>query len=221
MNCIDCERLLDDHVDGLLPSDVGRSVIEHLASCPACSTSHEELRLLRVAVERIPREIEPPSNLWPEITRRIEDSSQSISSWRSARVGLYPWLQVAAVIGLVTVGLWFAVSRSEHRSIERTTQQAQDFDRHLSSLSEHADRARAEDRTMLAKIDLIDTIERRRGVLDAATVRQIEADRLVIDRAIGEIHAALREQPENRSLKMALAARYQQEVRLLQQIGRV
>ena len=221
MNCIECEKRLDDYVDGLLSPETARSVSEHLADCPSCSTSFEELRLLQKASEQIPREIEPPTDLWPEIIRRIDVSPHSMSSRRATRAAIEPWLQLAAVISLVAIGLWVSISLSTSRPNPRTTRQAQAVDPSPSWLAEQADRARAEDRTMLAKIDLIQTIERRRGVLDAATVQQIEADRLVIDRAIGEIRAALRDQPENRSLKMALAARYQQEIRLLQRIGMV
>lgn len=221
MNCTECEKRLDDHLDGLLSPEIGRSVTEHLASCPSCSTSFDELRLLQKAAERIPREIEPATDLWPEIFRRIDVSPHSISSWRATRSAIDPWLRIAAVIGLVAIGLWISISLSIQRPSHRTTQQAQAVDPSPYGLAEQADRARAEDHTMLAKIDLIQTIERRRGILDAATLQQIEADRLVIDRAIGEIRAALSEQPENRSLKMALAARYQQETRLLQRIGMV
>jgi hypothetical protein len=44
---------------------------------------------------------------------------------------------------------------------------------------------------------------------------------ILLEESIGEIRLALAQQPDNRKLKLALAARYLQGMRFLQQVSRV
>jgi len=84
-----------------------------------------------------------------------------------------------------------------------------------------AEIARSEDGVMLAWTDLVTTIERQRDVIEEDTVRVFEENMNLLDLAIGEIRQALDEDPQNRRLRMLLAARYQQERKLLQKASRV
>lgn len=221
MNCARCMEYLDDYVDEALGTEQLCKVERHLAECEACRGELDELRSLVIAATELPREIAPGRNLWPRIASRIE--SRPVGRWvrRATTPQTTQWLQLAAVLGLMVVGLWIARSRTDNGAPSQPTDAPISAESIRPSYADHADRARSEDGIMLAKVDLLRTVERRRGVLDQPTLEKIEANMLLLEEAIGEIRAALAEQPENRRLKLALAARYQQEIRFLQQVSRV
>ena len=66
-------HLLQDYLDGALTPAERQTVEAHLPTCPACQAEHESLASVRAAVGALPRSIEPPSDLWPEIEARISD----------------------------------------------------------------------------------------------------------------------------------------------------
>ena len=81
--------------------------------------------------------------------------------------------------------------------------------------------ARSEDGVLLPRTDLLETLEMKRDVFPAETLSAIEEDVRLIDQAIAEVRAALDESPDNRQLELLLAARYQQEVALLNRVNQV
>lgn len=212
---------LDDYADGMLQYEQETAFEQHLATCAACRSKLLELRSLMKAASELPRELDPEHDLWPQIADRIGSKPVDWSGRRSTPPESLRWLQLAAVVGLMVVGLWVARSQIHDGPSHLKAQLDASEESAHQSFADYANRAHTEDGIMLAKIDLLTTIEQRRGVLDDHTLQQIEADMLLLEEAIGQIRAALVEQPENRKLKLALAARYQQEIRILQQVSRV
>ncbi|MEJ2084606.1 MAG: zf-HC2 domain-containing protein [Acidobacteriota bacterium] len=221
MNCNRCEQLLDEYIAETLSSDQVQTLEQHLEACKDCSSSLDELRSLLSAAAKLPRQITPEHDLWPGISRRIESSgvTRPRHHWRQTRT--IQWLPLAAVLGLLVIGLWFSSSLTERRSSDRDFASKTRLESSQVPITALVDQARSEDGTMQARIDLIGAVEQRRDVLDEETLRVIEANRLLLEQAIGEIRGALGDQPENRRLKLALAARYQQEIRFLQHVSRV
>ena len=84
-----------------------------------------------------------------------------------------------------------------------------------------ADLARSEDRVLLVRRDLVEAIEIRRDLLGPEASQSVEESLLVLDQAVAEIQRALEENPDDRRLRLLLAAKYQHEVRLLQRVSRV
>ena len=76
-------------------------------------------------------------------------------------------------------------------------------------------------RVLLVRRDLVEAIEIRRDLLGPATSQSVEESLLVLDQAVAEIQQALEENPNDRRLRLLLAAKYQHEVRLLQRVSRV
>ena len=84
-----------------------------------------------------------------------------------------------------------------------------------------ANLARSEDRVLLVRRDLVEAIEIRRDLLGPEASQSVEESLLVLDQAVAEIQRALEENPDDRRLRLLLAAKYQHEVRLLQRVSRV
>lgn len=218
MRCDEVSELLSDFLDGELADTESRSIESHLSSCMTCSSSFNELQEVVGAAGRLPKEVEPGRDLWPGITAKIEaDQTNSVLRFPSPSASSH-WFQLAAAMALLILGLWMASSRQ----VELPRPQAVAEDTGSSqSLAEQAERAHSEDGVLLAKSDLLSSIERKRGILDDQTLSAVEADMRLLEEAIGQLRSALVEQPDNRKLRLALAARYQQEVRVLQRVSRV
>ena len=218
MRCNEVSELLDDFLDGELSEHESSSIESHLSSCLPCRSSYNEFHELVQAAGRLPEKVEPARDLWPEITAKIEASqTKSVLRFPSPSASSR-WLQLAAAMALLVLGLWIASSRGVDVTRRETLTEHTGS---LESLTEQAELAHSEDGVMLARTDLLTTIERKRGIVDEQTLQQIEADMRVLETAIGQIRSALAEQPDNRKLRLALAARYQQEVRVLQRVSRV
>lgn len=72
MKCDDVKLLLNDYVDGTLPSREHAVVNNHLAGCAECRQHREFLRGLLARTARLPRDIPPPRDLWSGIAAKLE-----------------------------------------------------------------------------------------------------------------------------------------------------
>jgi anti-sigma factor RsiW len=211
MNCQETRLQLDDLLDGELSASDRSHVEDHLTRCAACRAELAEIESLTREARQLPSQIAPPRDLWPEIESRLRRDPSADRSW---------WLQAAAaVIALVAISMAMSMWSSGRRSEpEAASQEPQPTPRFVTA---QAELARAEDGVLLARTDLVTAIESRRDVVEPDTLLVMEESMILLDRAIGEIRAALQDDPQNLQLRMLLAARYQQERKLLQKVSRV
>ena len=249
MSCTETAKWLNDYLDGELAEETRRSVEEHLGTCLSCHRALTELRSLLERAHRLPTEIEPEEALWPGIVSRIttpavpaaalaalaeiaetgeiaEGSHRDLSRWFLRRNPL------AAAAGLLlAVAVPFTLWQLGRDSFQSppVAQAARKFepqaDRQPGQMAASRERtamlARSEDGVLLPRRDLLEMMERQRDILSADTLATIEESALLIDQAIAQVRTALSESPGDRQLELLLAARYQQEVALLQRVSRV
>ena len=244
MSCTETEKWLNDYVDGEgeLSEETRRSVEEHLGTCLSCHRALTELRSLLERAHRLSTEIEPEKALWPGIVSRIttpaalvapsvireiaEGSRRDVSRWFLRRNPL------AAAAGLLlAVAVPFTLWQLGRDSFQSppVAQAARQFDRQTNhqpgqiaaSRERTAIIARSEDGVLLPRRDLLEMMERQQDILSPDTLATIEESALLIDQAIAQVRTALSESPGDRQLELLLAARYQQEVALLQRVSRV
>lgn len=131
MKHIHIEPLLQDHIDGLLDEAQRKFVDDHLATCETCREAFEQMRALVVDISELPRDLNPPTELWHGIEARLSTEETEGVEWdpvalngemdRDAnpppvknRIRLLPTrfsLRVAAAITVVSLslgGLWLA-----------------------------------------------------------------------------------------------------------------
>lgn len=211
MTCQEIQLQLDDYLDDELSPSARRRVEDHLTGCATCSEELLQIESLMRTARRLPSQVAPSHDLWPGIESGLRSGSSTDGSW---------WLQlVAAVIALVVISVPISVwwnGRGPEESI--TVQAPEPASRFVAA---QAELARTEDGVLLARTDLVTAIESRRDVVAPDTLLVLEENMILLDRAIGEIRAALQEDPQNLQLRMLLAARYQQERKLLQKVSRV
>jgi len=71
MKCSDFTSRIDEYLDDRLRPEDAEAVRKHLAECPTCAEEASAVEDLRRRAARIPRSLDPPWDLWPEIATRI------------------------------------------------------------------------------------------------------------------------------------------------------
>jgi anti-sigma factor RsiW len=211
MICDEIRQSFDDYLDDELSARARHQVERHVTRCDSCRAELAELRSLIEAAQGLDLQTAPDHDLWPAIAARLENEVTVETPW---------WLRLAAAgIALAILSLplsvWWLGRSDESARSELQSEQP------IQPLTVQAELARAEDGVQLPRTDLVTAIERRRDVVPDDTLHVLEENMMLLDRAIGETRAALDDDPQNLSLRMLLAARYQQERKLLQKVSRV
>ena len=204
---------LHDYVDGELKESFERQVASHLLECGACRQEVEGIESLVRQAQELPREIQPPKDLWPDI-------SEEMGGWRiGARlkeVGWPAWAALAAASMAAIVLLLPGGSTDSVSSHVRIAVQASYAD---SETRAAAELARVEDGLEQVRRDLMITFEESRGSLPPETVARIEQSLVNLDAAVGDLRMALDLDPGNRGLNLLIASTYQKEVELLKRLN--
>ncbi len=203
---------LSEYLDGeLAPSE--RTALEaHFASCGDCRTTLEELR--RVVMRARALDDRPPAaDLWPAIAEHVGVVSLAARAERARRRFTFTVPQLAAAsvaLALLSGGGAWLLSRRETvaaRSTASTTSPV------LMNASAYASDAR-----YAAQVATLErALETGRGRLDTATVRVIEKNLGIIDRAIRDAQSALAGDPANAYLNLHLAQEMRRKLELLRQ----
>lgn len=132
MNCERAQMLLNDFVDGVLSHDENRQLEAHLSGCDKCRDQLRRLQAVLHKAAHLPKTIEPPRDLWPEIEGRIrEQSTSKFWQWNLLRYraggaakslsdldkmnghyvpaprGRAAQFMIAALLVCMVVGMWF------------------------------------------------------------------------------------------------------------------
>lgn len=213
---------LNDLAEGILPADELEGAQEHLRDCPACRARVEGLEELVGSLGRLPREAEPPRNLWPGIEDRLgaRGSGPEVVSLRSGggrprtgmerRVSLSVGQLLAAGIALAAISgsaVWFAVSGGG----------ASDpgFEAPVPGTIRTAGTRGAIADYEAASADLEEVLTEGRDVLKPETVRVLEENLRTIDGAIAEARDALARDPGSEVLYRLLAKNMRRKLDLL------
>jgi anti-sigma factor RsiW len=201
-------HLLSDYLDHDLPRAEYDAVERHLKTCTEC---RETLAGLVAVKSRAASLVDPPAptDLWAGIASRIgpAGSTSKAAGVRRAVVielpkrgrawGVPQWALAAAAFAVVAAAaVWFAQSRlvpAGVRPAQVATRNAQGTD--ARAVRFDADEIQNEIR------DLQAAIERGRGKLAPETVRVLEENLRIIDKALGDARVALQQDPANRELE--------------------
>ncbi|HYL22065.1 MAG TPA: zf-HC2 domain-containing protein [Gemmatimonadales bacterium] len=201
---------LSEYLDGdLTPAE--RTALEaHLTACGTCRGTLDELR--RVVARAKSLDDRPPAtDLWPGIAEHIGVVSLAARRERGARRRLsftMPQL-VAASIVLALLAAGSARFLFPNRPLAPTPS--------TTSVLSNVGMSPLDARTAASVAALEETLARNRGRLDTATVRVIEKNLGIIDRAIRDAQSALAADPANGYLNQHLAQETRRKLELLRQ----
>jgi hypothetical protein len=203
---------LSEYLDGELPESQRATLEAHLRACADCRATLQELR--RVVARAQGLDDRPPAaDLWPAIAQHMGVVSLDARRARRRLSFTVPQLAAAAVALVLLSGgsEWLAL---RGRSTGPTSQQAV-IDR--NPVITNAGTYEANPRYAAAVADLERVLARGRSRLDTATVRVIEKNLGIIDRAIRDAQSALAADPANSYLNQHLAQEMRRKLELLRQ----
>ncbi len=215
------DELHDAADDSDRPAEAGR-VARHLMLCAHCRAEVERIRELLALAASLPRAIEPPADLWPDIRSRIR--AQRVTAAPAAtgprsRWGSFVrdprWLAAAAVMLIVASSALTAVYLNPGDT---------DIARRADSVVPAVGTAgppvrRASDEYDRLDVELSALLAGQRGKLQPETIAKVERNLAIIDAAIAEIRVALAEDPGNDALRQLLKASYGQKSALVRQVS--
>jgi len=199
---------LSEYVDGELTPAERTALEAHLAACGACRQTLEELR--RVVARAQALDDRPPAaDLWPGIAEHI--GVVSLASRRARRRLSFTVPQLAAAAVVLTClsagSAWLALRNPRTSETIPTT---------MPSMTPIG-WTQLDPRTAASVAALEQTLARNRDRLDTATVRVIEKNLGIIDRAIRDAQSALAADPANPYLNQHLAQETRRKLELLRQ----
>ena len=221
MNCSEIRERLMDYLDGEIQDSPGQKtrtrMREHLGHCLECRREMLALEDLAVQARAMRTSVEPAADLWPDIENRIAASAGGgvpTSAWRSR------WaFRLAAAAAFLVLALGFSLrwqpDESTHVAATQVVPENLPID-----FGARANQARVEAGVLQVRRDLLGELDRRKEEMEPQTWREIETSLGELDRAIGEIFAALEEHPDDQTLNHLLATRYRQELSFLRRVAR-
>lgn len=207
---------LCDSADGALAGAMVGAVSEHLGACGACAAQLTELTQLNAAAAALPREIQPPADLWLDIERDL------VRSRRLAVHRAWPvrYLAAAAVVVAVASSALTAVvmrnrtaSSSDVAPAPSAVTAAEPVAVTLAALPERL--AIEESGYARSALILQRTLDERRDSLAPSTIAIVERSLRVADSAIAEAREALARDPANAALARLFASNYERKIDLL------
>jgi anti-sigma factor RsiW len=222
-----CVARLSDYLDGHLGADERAEVERHLGACSACATVAGELEAVRARARTL-GPIAPPRDLWPAIRARLGDAevvplTRIPEPRRARRIFRFTGPQLAAAglaLALATgAGGWSLRSLGAGEGALPAEAgaggAAVGADVGAQSVATGSEPLAAELR------ELERTLDRARDRLDPNTLRILEKNLAVIERAIEESVAALEVDPGNAYVEGHLRASLERKRTYLREAARL
>jgi predicted anti-sigma-YlaC factor YlaD len=197
MNCAEFRSRLDAYARGTLSAAESASFEAHLDACTACEAILLSAAVPLVELNALPRSVEPGTDLWPAITRRLARRGRVLRRG----IPVPGWALAAAAVLLIALssGTTVLLLRSTgHPSVQASA--------HLEAVE--AEYAAASD-------DLALTLEKARARLAPGTLATIERNLATIDSALAESRRALAKDPANGVLEQLVIAAWRQKLEFL------
>jgi len=214
MKCSDFQARFDDFLDHRLDPADEEAVQAHLGTCQACAKEEEAARKLRDLAAELPRALEPPNDLWPDIVGRIED--EKVVRGVFVRRALVAAAAVLVLAGSVVTA--YFLGRQQVTPVNDMWAMAGPGPS-SSALASFQDLG--VDDYEATRAMLLDAVEARRNEISPETLEEVMINLRVIDDAMERICEALGESPDDARLMRQLAAVYRQQIDLLQQAARL
>ena len=228
---------LSEYMDGSLSADEREEVEAHLEGCGACRRVLEELREVVAAAGRLSAST-PPRDLWPGIAAAIRaplargagDEGQVIelptgraggAPEEATQRGVYLTRSQLAAAAVVLMLLSASATWWAGLGVGARSSGTSDGDAPAAVRSATAEAPGAPEALAPELDELEDALEGLRGRLDPNTIRIIEGNLGVIDRAIEESRRALAVDPGNAFLEEHLERAYQRKLSYLREAARI
>jgi hypothetical protein len=211
MNCDEFRNQLDALVDGELTTCERSAMDAHSEACADCRVELESMRELQRQTASLSRQVEPPSDLWLEISERIESRKLVVAPFGSS-IRRFAAAAAAAAVIIAAVLVAYMVGRqhSTPMVVEMTP-----TPNVMAARLDATSMAAVESDFRQARSELMAILDQRRDSLSPETLEVVDSNLRLIDEAIEQISDALGDDPDNPQLSHRLAFAYRQQIQLL------
>ncbi len=217
MSCADYSEAIAQSVDGGLDPAPQRALERHVEGCAACRALLADLRTIQAAAFTLDRHTPHPHVLAAIRARLATDAVPEtrgrLLAWPATRTAWASWAVAAALVLATTAGI-YPLLRTPPAEAPAAVAAGPGGDavasivQELEAAAGHYDKAIG-DLEQIARSDS--------GALDPQLAGVLQKNLQVIDQAIGESRAALKEQPASRDAQESLFDAMRSKVALLQQ----
>lgn len=196
------ETQINDLVDETLPPAELKSALAHMSECEACRSEVDALRALLQRVAQLPTSIAPARDLRSEMWAKTE--RKTLWAWR------FPLAAAAVLLIVASSAITMLVTRAQPGPVLKVEQPARAPVDLVTLDRRYGDEVR----------ELQRTLQQNRSSLSPETVRILEENLQIIDRAIQEARSAIATDPGSEMLGELLRSAYQRKLDLLKQAAR-
>ena len=219
MTCPDIALDLGDYVDGTLDGAAVSRVNAHLRQCASCRLVVEDLRDLSAATRSL-ESMTPPTHLWPRIAAAVEADGCRSAIRRLFPLNVVAWQPMFAAAVLVVLfggGVWVSwhsVASGTRAGIAPARNPAdvavafEPVDEQMQAAEQHYTR-------VIASLEQIAQTDRT--TLDTPVAAVVDENLAVLDEAIGESRAALKQEPSSELAQESLFEALRSKIALLQE----
>jgi len=201
MTCAEVRERLDAWAAGELDPQERGQVADHLADCVECRAEAAAWMLLRDRTADLPRSIEPPRDLWPDIDRALDEPAAPVlvRTIRAPRLRVPALAAAAVALILATAAVTTFFLRTSDTAMARKLKGMEPAAAEPAALSSEE---------LLRALDA-------QG-LPPETMAVVQRNLAVIDVAIAELEDALAEDPGNEELARMLVSTHRKRADLIE-----
>lgn len=219
MSCQQFEPLIGELVDGTLDGAPRHTLEAHLTTCPMCARLVEDLLVVRRAARAL-APLSPPASAKARIADVLARERAVALGPRRWRPLMMP-LAAAAVLAIAVTGAVLLVRPTASPTAPATTASAPaPLDPATATPDELIGSVEAElqqtERHLERAVAGLEALARDRQALDPQVNAEVQKNMLVIDRAIGESRAAIRNDPLSAEAQDSLFEAFRAKIALLQ-----
>lgn len=211
------ETHINDLADGVLPAHARHVAEAHIAVCAECRASVERIRRLRADLASLPRDIAPPVHVLAGVRAHMTAPGEPVPLVRTRAAG---WHVRPAVLAAAAVLLMMLSSAATVSWLRLTADPAGTGAAQPLAVTERGSSGLVAVLAMERSYeDAIAEVQRalseQPSGLTAETLRILQANIDIIDRALGEARAALHADPANDALAEMLRSGYERKLDVL------
>lgn len=218
MNCLDCQEMLSEYIDGDLIPSHHQEISLHLDSCRECCSVQQDLEQIVQVSRNLPL-LAPQNALWTKIEAEISELTQpprQSSLWErfwGYRLQLnfsMPQL-VSGLAGLaVIVGVGSTISYSPQQAINSST----------TAVAAVRPAMNLEEAEVTGAIDrLSHTVQQRRTSWDPQLQDLFDRNLAIVERSVVDCKQMTERNPNDNIAHEMLLIAYQEKMRLLEQFS--
>lgn len=220
MTCEEVGTSLEEYVDGDLGEAAYQEIELHLAGCADCRRQERELRTLVAHAAALPKDVLPARDLWPEVAARLRGAEGARIAPRPLVAG---WMRAmtlaaaAAVVIAVSAALW----TRGRAPLPVPPGRPQGTLQAVAAGAPSAALVDAEREYARATALLMAALDGQKETLSPRTRAALDANLEIIDDALAQVRAALRNDPGNARLAHLLTSTHQKKLDALQRVVRL